>query len=93
MGVRGVDDPKLAEISPLTHAAEASAPILLLHGEKDTVVDPGQSDDMNRALKKANKAVTFISLKGEDHWLSRSEKRLQMLQESVKFLETNNPPK
>ncbi len=93
MGVRGVDDPKLAEISPLTHAAEASAPILLLHGEKDTVVDPGQSDDMNRALKKANKAVTFISLKGEDHWLSRSETRLQMLQESVKFLETNNPPK
>jgi hypothetical protein len=28
----------------------------------------------------------------EDHWLSRSETRLQMLTTSVAFLRANNPP-
>ena len=31
-------------------------------------------------------------VQGEDHWLSREDTRLQMLQETVKFLEANNPP-
>jgi dipeptidyl aminopeptidase/acylaminoacyl peptidase len=33
-----------------------------------------------------------VTLRREDHWLSRSETRLQMLQAVVKFLRTNNPP-
>jgi hypothetical protein len=36
--------------------------------------------------------VQLIPLKHEDHWLSRSETRLQMLLASVAFLRTNNPP-
>jgi len=31
-------------------------------------------------------------MKHEDHWLSRSETRLQMLQTTVAFLKANNPP-
>jgi len=31
-------------------------------------------------------------MKKEDHWLSHSETRLQMLQSSMTFLKANNPP-
>ena len=86
------DDPKLKEISPLDHAADAGIPILLIHGRDDTVVPFSQSDDMADALKNAKKQVTFVELSGEDHWLSRAETRLKMLTETVNFLEANNPP-
>jgi acetyl esterase/lipase len=92
MGVTNYDDPKLAEISPLHHAADVSIPVLLIHGKDDTVVPIEQSEQMEAALKAAGKPVTFVRLEGEDHWLSRSETRLQMLQSTVQFLEADNPP-
>ena len=45
-----------------------------------------------RILIKAGKPVDFVTLAGEDHWLSRSETRLKMLQATVDFLEKHNPP-
>jgi len=46
---------------------------------------------MAEALRRAGKPVEFVELPGEDHWLSRSATRLQMLAETVRFLEANNP--
>ena len=45
-----------------------------------------------RALEKAKKPVEFVTLKAEDHWLSREGTRQQMLSETITFLEKNNPP-
>jgi len=92
MGVTDDDDPKLATISPLVHAGDADAPILLIHGTDDTVVPISQSEDMEDALKTAGKPVTFVKLHSEDHWLSRAETREQMLAATVQFLEQYNPP-
>jgi len=47
---------------------------------------------MADALKAAGKPARFVTLDGEDHWLSRPDTRLQMLTETVAFLEANNPP-
>ena len=46
---------------------------------------------MYKALKKADKPVEFVTLKGEDHWLSGSETRLALLKEVDKFLDKHNP--
>ena len=92
MGVKSPNDPALDQISPVKHVDKVSIPILLIHGKDDTVVPIEQSQRMADALKAAGKPVEFVTLPGEDHWLSRSETRLQMLQATVKFLETNNPP-
>ncbi len=92
MGVDTLDDPKLDEIAPVAHAAQDEIPVLLIHGRDDTVVYFDQSTRMESALKAAGKPVTFVTLDAEDHWLSRSETRLQMLQATVSFLEANNPP-
>jgi dipeptidyl aminopeptidase/acylaminoacyl peptidase len=91
MGGTADDEAKLAAISPLAHAGEADAPILLIHGTDDTVVPIAQSEAMGRALQAAHKPVSFVTLDGEDHWLSRSDTRLKMLEATVAFLQENDP--
>ena len=92
MGVSGPSDPLLQQISPIKHVDAIKAPVLLIHGRDDTVVSFDQSTAMLDAMKHANKDVEMVVLKNEDHWLSRSETRLQMLQSSVAFLRAHNPP-
>ena len=92
MGATDQNDPALLAISPIEHIAAVSVPVLLIHGRDDTVVPYEQSDVMLSALKRAGKPVTLVTMKHEDHWLSRSETRLQMLQATVDFLKANNPP-
>jgi dipeptidyl aminopeptidase/acylaminoacyl peptidase len=92
LGVDGRKDPDLAAISPATLAAKADAPMLLIHGKDDTVVLFTQSQIMYDALRRAGKPVELVTLKGEDHWLSRGDTRLQMLTAAVDFLEKHNPP-
>lgn len=92
LGVKDIDDPKLAALSPINHVDKVSIPILLIHGRDDTVVPYTESEDMADALNDAGKAVQFVTLDGEDHWLSRSKTRLQMLKAAVTFVEANDPP-
>ncbi len=92
LGVDNIKHPVVAERSPVKHADKVKAPILLIHGDNDAVVPFEQSQIMANALKKAGKPYEFVKLKSEDHWLSKAETRLQMLQAVVKFLETHNPP-
>jgi dipeptidyl aminopeptidase/acylaminoacyl peptidase len=92
MGVTGPSDPVLQQISPIKHIDAINVPVLLIHGRDDTVVTFDQSRDMYDAMKHAGKDVQMVTLKKEDHWLSRSETRLEMLQASVGFLRTHNPP-
>jgi dipeptidyl aminopeptidase/acylaminoacyl peptidase len=89
----GVDEGEsFDDISPIRHIDRVTVPILLIHGTDDTVVPYEQSRMMVEALTKAGKTARLVTLKSEDHWLSRGETRLQMLQATVDFLEKNNPP-
>ncbi|HEV7227698.1 S9 family peptidase [Brevundimonas sp.] len=91
MGAERLGDRGLDAFSPAHLADRADAPILLLHGEDDTVVPYEQSRIFAEALTRAGKPHELIPLRGEDHWLSRAETRQQMLTETVRFLETHNP--
>jgi dipeptidyl aminopeptidase/acylaminoacyl peptidase len=91
MGVHSPNDPSLNAISPIEHVNAVSGPVLLIHGRDDTVVPYEQSDVMADALKHAGKSVELVTLKHEDHWLSRSATRQQMLDAAVAFLQKNNP--
>ena len=62
-------------------------PVLLLHGRDDTVVRIDQSKRMEKALRKAGKDVTLIQLKGEDHWLTQEETRIETLRAMASFIE------
>ena len=47
---------------------------------------------MAEALKDAGKPYRYIVLDDEDHWLSRSDTRMQTLRESMDFVLKHNPP-
>ena len=79
-------------VSPIRFAGNVSVPVLLIHGKDDTVVNLNQSSRMADALRHAGKQVDFITLPGEDHWLSKGETRLAMLQAAMDFVMKNNPP-
>ncbi|MDO9433522.1 MAG: S9 family peptidase [Phenylobacterium sp.] len=93
MGAQGPYDPVLQQISPALNVDKVTIPILLIHGKDDTVVPLEQSRIMESALQKAGKPVEVLVMEGEDHWLSRGDTRLQMLNSVVAFLERHNPPK
>ena len=92
MGASGPKDPILRQLSPAFAADRITIPILLVHGKDDTVVALEQTQIMERALKAAGKPVETVIMPGEDHWLSRGETRLRMLESVVTFLEKYNPP-
>lgn len=92
MGAERLGDRSLDERSPARLAAQADAPVLLIHGRDDTVVGIDQSRAMATALRTAGKPHELIELRGEDHWLSRAETRTRMLTETVRFLQVHNPP-
>lgn len=92
MGATGTSDPILEQVSPIKHVDAITVPVMLIHGRDDTVVPFDQSTVMLDAMKHAKKDVQLVTLKNEDHWLSRSETRLQMLQSSIAFLRAHNPP-
>jgi len=91
-GVTGSSDPALDAISPIKHVDAVTAPVLLIHGRDDTIVPYEQSQIMFDALRSRNKPVEMVTLKKEDHWLSGSATRLQMLQATVAFLRAHDPP-
>ena len=77
----------LKAISPVEFAASFQAPVLLVHGSKDTVVPVEQSKVMRNALRKADKDVTYVELDNEDHWLSFAESRLETLRAVAAFID------
>ena len=84
--IGAASNPDVAAKSPARLAANFRVPVLLLHGVDDSVVPIDQSEKMAKALEKAGKPVRFVKLQGEDHWLSRSDTRLQVLKELDAFL-------
>ena len=76
----------LDTISPANFSDRFAAPVLLVHGDKDNVVDYDQSRHMQRQLKRAKKPVRLIKLKGEDHYLSDPASRVECLEAVVEFV-------
>ena len=79
-------DPVVIAKSPAKAVEHVKAPILLIYSADDTVVPPSQSREMAQALKEHGTPVTLVKLDGDDHWLSRTDTRVQMLKNVDDFL-------
>lgn len=86
IGKPSEDADKIAARSPSNAAANVAADVLLIHGKDDTIVPYAQSELMYDALKDAGKPVQLVKLSDEDHYLSRSQSRIEMLKLLDKFL-------
>jgi dipeptidyl aminopeptidase/acylaminoacyl peptidase len=91
LGVRNGNHPRVAEVTPFRHAGRGTAPVLLIHGEKATSFDAEHSRLMHRRLKDAGRRSELVIIPGEDHVLDSAAGRLRMLQETLRFLERENP--
>lgn len=85
------DFKQLNEVSPYYYADRFQSPTLIVYSKDDSVVTPQQSRKMHKALKKANKESTLVALKGEDHWMSTSPMRIELLRTLEAFLNQHNP--
>lgn len=63
--------------SPLFRADKINTPLLLLTGDSDTNVPPGESIQMYTALKLLNRPVELILVEGENHHILTYNRRLK----------------
>jgi dipeptidyl aminopeptidase/acylaminoacyl peptidase len=61
--------------SPLFGVENINTPLLLLHGDADTNVPPGESRQLYTALKLLGKEVELIEVAGQNHWILEHNKR------------------
>jgi acylaminoacyl-peptidase len=57
-------------------ADRVTSPLLLLHGDMDNNVPPGESYQMFAALKLLGKEVELIAIKGQRHLILEYKKRM-----------------
>lgn len=69
LGLDSVDDdlPLARDASPLTHAAHANGPILLIHGSADGMISVAQSIALHEALLDAGQDSQLLVLPGANH--------------------------
>ena len=86
IGDRVEDRERIRNVSPANLADRVRIPVLLIHGTDDIIVPFEQSELMDRRLRAAGGNVNFVTLTGDDHWLSDAPTRTQMLREIETFL-------
>jgi dipeptidyl aminopeptidase/acylaminoacyl peptidase len=76
------------ERSPVYYAERGRTPLLIMHGEEDPRVDPGQSRELYRHLKLRGSApVRLVLYPGEGHGNRNSAARLDYSLRSMRWLE------
>ena len=78
--------PHVREGSPAQNVERFKAPVLMFHGDHDQNVAVGESRHMEKRLKAAGKAVTYVEFPGLRHNLSDSAARTRILSESDAFI-------
>ncbi|TQV66499.1 S9 family peptidase [Exilibacterium tricleocarpae] len=85
-----VNDRKDSEdASPYHLAKRIKAPVLLIAGEKDTVVPAIHSRKMYKRLKKLKKPVEYIELEDGEHWHTNEAHELIVFTALERFLATH----
>ncbi|HEU4589802.1 MAG TPA: S9 family peptidase [Steroidobacteraceae bacterium] len=70
------DAERIAAVSPTLHIDRIKAPILLAHGDADTIVPYGQSMKLKKLLDKSGRKTRLITLEDEGHsgWSPENER-------------------
>lgn len=87
------DRKMLKNNSPVNLVANLTAPLLIIHGEKDRVVNIRQSEKIAKKLAKEKPDLSeFVTLPNGDHFLSGYDNRITFAKKVTEFLQTHLGP-
>ena len=89
--IEGEDGFDLDAVSPLENAARINRPLLIAHGEDDSVVPFSQFKKMTRDAAKAPMPPETLVIEDEGHSFTSSENIRAWYDKLIGFLETHNP--
>ncbi|MGQ0534218.1 MAG: alpha/beta hydrolase family protein [Caulobacteraceae bacterium] len=86
-----IDRDRLMARSPAAHAGDIDIPVLLLHGDQDSIVQVEHSRRMERALRQAGGNVRYVEVAGEGHPYWSDEDQTTLYTEVETFLARHLP--
>lgn len=87
--VLGTDQAKIDEFSPVNHASEIKANVMLLHGEKDQRVPVINAEEMLEKLEAAGKTVPYLNFAKSGHGVYDERERKALYSALIDFLDKN----
>ena len=72
--------------SPLTHVRAGAPPMLLMHGDSDSLVPPDQSIRFTRALRDAGGSASLVLVPGASHFWDGAQDVPGIVARSVSFV-------
>lgn len=92
LGGSAAEQPDRArQSSTCTHVTASAAPLLVVHGELDTVVPIDQSEEIAAAYRRAGAAVQYVPVPGQGHFFDPVT-REQQADAGIRFLQARLPP-
>jgi acetyl esterase/lipase len=83
------DEKKAPDYSPLLHVSDKTAPVLLIHGDKDELVPVEHSRKMRAALEKAKVANKLVVVEGAGHGFSPTQNQDVVRPALLEWFETH----
>ena len=85
IGYENLDDPVVAQRSPINHVDEINAPLLLLQGSSDPIVPVNQAESMFDAVDAQGLPVALEIFRGEEHGFRLAQNITKALEAELSF--------
>jgi dipeptidyl aminopeptidase/acylaminoacyl peptidase len=89
--VRGEDGFNMDDVSPITTVDRLTRPVLLVHGEEDSVVPFDQFVLYRDRLEDVGADAEFVTYEKEGHGFTDAKNRQDWLDRLGAFLQKHNP--
>jgi dipeptidyl aminopeptidase/acylaminoacyl peptidase len=86
-GSLATDREFLAAASPLRHADEMRAPLLVIHGRNDPRVPVSEAEQLTATLRARGVRCELVIYEDEGHGLARLENKLDAYPRAIEFLD------
>jgi dipeptidyl aminopeptidase/acylaminoacyl peptidase len=80
-------NPRFIERAPQTHGHKVTTPVLIMHGEEDTLTFVANSNEMYTMLKFMGKTVEYVKFPREGHGFREPNHRIDYINRSVKWFD------